>query len=116
MPSLFNLCTRSSAVLLLATLLAPRPSNARAYCNLTPPQAVFSSGGKSPTAPGTGSGGGGPGGGGGDGGGGAGGGGGGVVCAEDRVFGTWYAGWHASEFPPEKVSWSKYTHVTYSFA
>ncbi|EIN09004.1 glycoside hydrolase [Punctularia strigosozonata HHB-11173 SS5] len=108
---LFLLCGRLGSV------------DARAYCNLKSPQAVFSTGGgTSPSGSGGGgggsggggSGGGGTGSGGGDGGGSGSGGGG--VCAEDRVFSTWYAGWHADEFPPDKVSWDKYTHVTYSFA
>ncbi|KAL0575358.1 hypothetical protein V5O48_006609 [Marasmius crinis-equi] len=33
-----------------------------------------------------------------------------------RVAQAWYAGWHADEFTPSNVSWSKYTHMTYSFA
>ncbi|KAF8914233.1 glycoside hydrolase family 18 protein [Gymnopilus junonius] len=33
------------------------------------------------------------------------------------VAAAWYAGWHATAgFPLSKVSWSKYTHLTYSFA
>lgn len=32
------------------------------------------------------------------------------------VAATWYAGWDSSKFPLTNVSWSKYTHVTYSFA
>lgn len=34
----------------------------------------------------------------------------------DVVATTWYAGWHASKFPLNKVSWKKYTSVTYAFA
>lgn len=34
----------------------------------------------------------------------------------DRVAATWFAGWHADDFPLSKLSWNKYTHVTYSFA
>jgi GH18 family chitinase len=30
---------------------------------------------------------------------------------------SWYAAWHATTgFPLSKVSWNKYTHLTYSFA
>ncbi len=29
---------------------------------------------------------------------------------------TWYAGWHGTYFPPENLSWSKYSAATYSFA
>ena len=35
---------------------------------------------------------------------------------DEVVATTWYAGWHGTDFPPENVSWSKYTSVTYSFA
>lgn len=35
---------------------------------------------------------------------------------DDIVAYTWYAGWHGTEFPPDKLSWSKYTAVTYAFA
>ncbi|KDR84013.1 hypothetical protein GALMADRAFT_56576 [Galerina marginata CBS 339.88] len=36
---------------------------------------------------------------------------------ESKVASAWYAGWHADTgFPLSKVSWSKYTHLTYSFA
>jgi len=36
---------------------------------------------------------------------------------EPKVASAWYAGWHATMgFPLSKVSWSKYTHLTYSFA
>ncbi|KAI0358738.1 chitinase [Trametes cingulata] len=33
-----------------------------------------------------------------------------------RVSTGWYAGWHSSDFTLADVSWSKYTHLTYSFA
>ncbi|KAF9567358.1 chitinase [Agrocybe pediades] len=37
--------------------------------------------------------------------------------SEPKVASAWYAGWHADAgFPLSKVSWSKYTHLTYSFA
>lgn len=32
------------------------------------------------------------------------------------VASTWYAGWHAKEYPLSQVSWSKYTQMTYAFA
>jgi hypothetical protein len=32
------------------------------------------------------------------------------------VAATWYAGWHSSDFPPENISWSKYSTVVYAFA
>ncbi|TFY71622.1 hypothetical protein EVG20_g1373 [Dentipellis fragilis] len=35
---------------------------------------------------------------------------------KDLVAASWYTGWHAGDVPLDKVSWSKYTHVTYSFA
>ncbi|KAH8101852.1 glycoside hydrolase [Cristinia sonorae] len=35
---------------------------------------------------------------------------------DDFVATTWYAGWHAQYFPPEKLSWEKYTSATYAFA
>ncbi|KAH9849057.1 glycoside hydrolase [Lenzites betulinus] len=35
---------------------------------------------------------------------------------DDIVAYTWYAGWHGTDFPPDKLSWSKYTAVTYAFA
>ncbi|KAK2466027.1 hypothetical protein APHAL10511_001669 [Amanita phalloides] len=39
--------------------------------------------------------------------------------AYPKVASTWFAGWHATAepaFPISKVSWSKYTHMTYAFA
>ncbi|KAK7054155.1 chitinase [Favolaschia claudopus] len=36
-----------------------------------------------------------------------------------KIAAGWYAGWHANatpSFPLSKVSWNKYTHLTYSFA
>ena len=33
----------------------------------------------------------------------------------EMVASTWYAGWHAADFPLDKVSWDKYTQVTYAF-
>lgn len=36
---------------------------------------------------------------------------------KSKIAISWYAGWHATEgFPLSKVSWNKYTHLTYSFA
>ncbi|KAI8986628.1 glycoside hydrolase [Trametes punicea] len=35
---------------------------------------------------------------------------------DEVVATTWYAGWHGTDFPPENISWSKYTSVTYAFA
>ncbi|KAI0743675.1 chitinase [Daedaleopsis nitida] len=32
------------------------------------------------------------------------------------VSAAWYAGWHSDDFPLDQVSWSKYSHLTYSFA
>lgn len=32
------------------------------------------------------------------------------------VAAAWYPGWHTTDFPLSKVSWSKYTHMTYAFA
>lgn len=34
----------------------------------------------------------------------------------DHIAASWYAGYHASDFPVQNVSWSKYTHVIYAFA
>ncbi|KAF9463284.1 chitinase [Collybia nuda] len=39
-----------------------------------------------------------------------------VSGANYLVAAAWYAGWHAKDFPLSKVSWSKYTHMTYAFA
>lgn len=33
-----------------------------------------------------------------------------------KVAAAWFAGWHETQFAPKDVPWSKYTHVTYSFA
>jgi chitinase len=32
------------------------------------------------------------------------------------VASAWYTGWHAADFSLEDVSWSKYTHMAYTFA
>lgn len=34
----------------------------------------------------------------------------------EMVSSAWYAGWHGTDFPPSKVSWEKYTQMTYAFA
>lgn len=34
----------------------------------------------------------------------------------DLVAAAWYAGWHASDFTLDDVSWEKYTLMTYAFA
>lgn len=36
--------------------------------------------------------------------------------AENFIAASWYAGWHIQDVPLANVSWSKYTHLTYSFA
>ncbi|TFK20366.1 endochitinase [Coprinopsis marcescibilis] len=39
------------------------------------------------------------------------------VRAQSKVAAAWYAGWHAKTgYPLSKVSWNKYTHLTYAFA
>ena len=35
---------------------------------------------------------------------------------DEVVATTWYAGWHGTDFPPENLSWSKYSAATYAFA
>ena len=35
---------------------------------------------------------------------------------DDTVASAWYPGWHASEFPPEKITWSSYNSIKYAFA
>lgn len=35
---------------------------------------------------------------------------------DEFVAMSWYAGWHASDNPPQNISWDKYTQVTYAFA
>ena len=34
----------------------------------------------------------------------------------DKVAAAWWAAWHPNLLPLDKVSWKKYTHMTYSFA
>jgi len=36
--------------------------------------------------------------------------------ADDVVASAWYPGWLATQFAPDTLSWSKYTHVTFAFA
>ena len=33
-----------------------------------------------------------------------------------KVAATWWAAWHPDLLPLDKVSWKKYTHMTYAFA
>lgn len=35
---------------------------------------------------------------------------------EEVVITGWYPGWLASSFPPSKISWDKWTHMTFAFA
>lgn len=39
-----------------------------------------------------------------------------IDSEKQSVATTWYAGWHGTDFPPQNISWSKYTQVTYAFA
>ncbi|RDB20192.1 Chitinase A1 [Hypsizygus marmoreus] len=40
-----------------------------------------------------------------------------TFSTSNKVATAWYAGWHSTNgFPLSKVSWSKYTHLTYAFA
>ncbi|EAU91084.2 endochitinase [Coprinopsis cinerea okayama7 len=34
---------------------------------------------------------------------------------DDLIVAAWYTGWHSRDFPLSRVSWSKYTHMTYAF-
>lgn len=34
----------------------------------------------------------------------------------DKVAAAWWASWHSDLLPLDKISWNKYTHMTYSFA
>jgi len=36
--------------------------------------------------------------------------------SNDKVAAAWWAGWHSDLLPLDKVSWNKYTHMTYAFA
>lgn len=39
-----------------------------------------------------------------------------IIRADNNtVAASWYANWH-TDFKLEDISWSKYTHMTYSFA
>jgi hypothetical protein len=33
-----------------------------------------------------------------------------------KVAAAWWAGWHSDLLPLDKISWKKYTHMTYAFA
>ena len=33
-----------------------------------------------------------------------------------KVAAAWWADWHSDLLPLDKVSWKKYTHMTYAFA
>lgn len=33
-----------------------------------------------------------------------------------KVAAAWWAGWHPNLLPLDKISWKKYTHMTYAFA
>lgn len=33
-----------------------------------------------------------------------------------KVAAAWWASWHADLLPLDKISWGKYTHMTYAFA
>ena len=33
-----------------------------------------------------------------------------------KVAAAWWASWHADLLPFDKISWEKYTHMTYAFA
>lgn len=35
---------------------------------------------------------------------------------DEVIATTWYAGWHGTDFPPQNISWSKYSQVIYAFA
>jgi len=37
-------------------------------------------------------------------------------AAGGKVAAAWWAGWHPDLLPLDKVSWKKYTHMTYAFA
>lgn len=35
---------------------------------------------------------------------------------DSKVAAAWWASWHAELLPLDKISWKKYTHITYAFA
>lgn len=39
-----------------------------------------------------------------------------ALNSNGKVAAAWWAGWHADILPLDKVSWRKYTHMTYAFA
>lgn len=40
----------------------------------------------------------------------------GLNLGNAKVAAGWWASWHSSILPLDKVSWNKYTHMTYAFA
>lgn len=38
------------------------------------------------------------------------------ISRNGKVAAAWWAGWHVDLLPLDKVSWRKYTHMTYAFA
>ena len=38
------------------------------------------------------------------------------LAGNSKVAAAWWAGWHPNLLPLDKVSWKKYTHMTYAFA
>ena len=38
------------------------------------------------------------------------------LAGNGKVAAAWWAGWHPNLLPLDKVSWKKYTHMTYAFA
>ena len=36
--------------------------------------------------------------------------------SDRKVAAAWWAGWHPDLLPLDKVTWKKYTHITYAFA
>jgi chitinase len=39
-----------------------------------------------------------------------------TLAATDAVLTGWYPGWLGNQFPPQNLSWSKYTALTFAFA
>ena len=38
------------------------------------------------------------------------------LAKNGKVAAAWWASWHPELLPLDKVSWKKYTHMTYAFA
>jgi len=38
------------------------------------------------------------------------------LAGNSKVAAAWWAGWHPNLLPLDRVSWRKYTHMTYAFA